>query len=319
MRIKAYEITGDRFLKALDPELIDRSWDRDEVCRWIDVSDFKSGDIQELLGRLEIELPRKIRESVRHAQEKPQVIPTENAIFVSMPVYFRSGVPVYLTSVCASTTIITIQHNPEPLLEEVAENCMEDRRLLSPNPVGVLFQVMDVGLRRIVPVVIELRADIEALADKLESETRASQKILDFKRRIHAMELVLEDQSFCLGEIEKHNSEALEIRSIRHLIKDLHLDGQQAFATLARMKSRIGDIFQHHHQVTEETTNRRLKILTILSAIYLPATLIAGIYGMNFENIPIQEIEHGYVIVMVIMAIVVIGQLSYFYWRGWFK
>ena len=57
----------------------------------------------------------------------------------------------------------------------------------------------------------------------------------------------------------------------------------------------------------------------MLSAIYLPATLIAGIYGMNFDTIPITKVPYGYTIVLCIMAVVVVGQLGYFWWRGWLR
>ena len=65
MEIKAYEITGERHLKALHPDLIDDSWNADEVYRWIDVSDCTAVQIENLLDRLKIEVPSRIRELIR--------------------------------------------------------------------------------------------------------------------------------------------------------------------------------------------------------------------------------------------------------------
>ena len=59
-------------------------------------------------------------------------------------------------------------------------------------------------------------------------------------------------------------------------------------------------------------------MLAVLSAIYMPATLIAGIYGMNLERIPMAQRPHGYLIVMSMMAVVVLGQWWHFRRRGWF-
>ena len=59
--------------------------------------------------------------------------------------------------------------------------------------------------------------------------------------------------------------------------------------------------------------------MTILSAMYLPPTLIAAIYGMNFENIPIVEWEYGYFVVFFLMVALIVGQLLFFHRRGWFK
>ena len=80
---------------------------------------------------------------------------------------------------------------------------------------------------------------------------------------------------------------------------------------------------RRHGQAAEpclqESTNRRLNILALLSAMYLPPTLIAGIYGMNLQGIPMTKLSHGYFIVIVFMAAVVLGHFWFFYRRGWFK
>ena len=321
MEIRAYEITAERHLKPLNPELIDDSWDADKVCRWIDVSNINSEEIENLLNRLNIDVPSRVREALRHAQDRPLVIPLEKVLFVSMPVFVRAGVSAYLSTLCAATTIITIQHSPEPLLEEVAERCQSDRHLPDANPVAVLCHVMDAGLKRIVPLLLELRANIASFTEdlSLKSEPDTAQEFLEMKNRINTIEMIFEDQTYCLSEIAEHQSDTLKLENVHRLIDALRQDIQMGFATIGRMKDRVRDLYQHHLQATEETTNKRLKVLTILSAIYLPATLIAGIYGMNFEHIPIVGIENGYLIVMLIMAVVVVGQLWYFYLRGWFK
>jgi magnesium transporter len=92
-----------------------------------------------------------------------------------------------------------------------------------------------------------------------------------------------------------------------------------AQSALYRLESQLQDLHQHYLLTLQDTTNQRLKLLTVLSTIYLPSTLIAGIYGMNFPDIPATEITYGYFVVLAIMILLVIGQLGFFYWRGWFK
>ena len=57
----------------------------------------------------------------------------------------------------------------------------------------------------------------------------------------------------------------------------------------------------------------------ILSAICMPLTLIAGIYGMNFNRMPELKATWGYPATLIAMALIVIGQLWFFYKRGWFR
>jgi hypothetical protein len=73
----------------------------------------------------------------------------------------------------------------------------------------------------------------------------------------------------------------------------------------------ISYIPQRFEMNQQEKTNRRLAVLTVLSAIFMPRTLIAGIYGMNFDNMP--ELQHvfGYPAVLIFMALVGGGMYLY--------
>jgi magnesium transporter len=58
--------------------------------------------------------------------------------------------------------------------------------------------------------------------------------------------------------------------------------------------------------------NQVMKVLTIMASIFIPLTFIAGIYGMNFDNMPELHWKYGYFGVMGIMFLVVTGMLYYF-------
>ena len=64
--------------------------------------------------------------------------------------------------------------------------------------------------------------------------------------------------------------------------------------------------------------NEIMKTLTIVSAIFIPLTFIAGIYGMNFEHMPELKYQNGYYTVIVIMFLIVVGMMVYFKKRKWF-
>jgi len=69
----------------------------------------------------------------------------------------------------------------------------------------------------------------------------------------------------------------------------------------------------------QDKTNNRLKVLTIISAIFLPLTLIAGIYGMNFQYMPELDDHYSYFVVVGLMFVIALAMLFFFYLRGWFK
>ena len=69
----------------------------------------------------------------------------------------------------------------------------------------------------------------------------------------------------------------------------------------------------------QDRTNQRLAVLTVISAIFLPLTLLAGIYGMNFDVMPELHYRYAYPLVIGLMVAVAIGMILYFRTRGWFK
>jgi magnesium transporter len=63
--------------------------------------------------------------------------------------------------------------------------------------------------------------------------------------------------------------------------------------------------------------NEIMKVLTIIATIFIPLTFIAGIYGMNFKNMPELNSEYGYFILMGVMFILLIFMLIYFRKKRW--
>jgi magnesium transporter len=63
--------------------------------------------------------------------------------------------------------------------------------------------------------------------------------------------------------------------------------------------------------------NEVMKVLTIIATIFIPLTFIAGIYGMNFENIPELHYKYSYQILWVVMIIIFLGMLYYFKRKKW--
>ena len=72
-----------------------------------------------------------------------------------------------------------------------------------------------------------------------------------------------------------------------------------------------------HRANVNESTNRVMKILTVISTIFLPLTFIVGIYGMNFAHMPELEWELGYPIVMLGMALLAGGALFFMRRKKW--
>jgi len=64
--------------------------------------------------------------------------------------------------------------------------------------------------------------------------------------------------------------------------------------------------------------NQVMQVLTVITTIFVPLSFLAGLYGMNFENIPELHHPNGYFILLGVMAMILMGSLYYFKRKGWF-
>jgi len=79
----------------------------------------------------------------------------------------------------------------------------------------------------------------------------------------------------------------------------------------------LSDLVEGYLSTTSHQINERMKVLTIVSTIFIPLTFIAGIYGMNFIYMPELQMSNGYFLVLTAMAIGGIAGLIWFKIRGW--
>ena len=98
---------------------------------------------------------------------------------------------------------------------------------------------------------------------------------------------------------------------------DLFEENERA-ASLAELHYNIAkDLSDSYLGLSSHRLNRVMQILTIITVIFVPLTFIAGIYGMNFENIPELRSPFGYFIVIGVMLIIAVVQLALFRKKKW--
>lgn len=73
-----------------------------------------------------------------------------------------------------------------------------------------------------------------------------------------------------------------------------------------------------HQTQVDMRQNQIMKILTIVTTVFLPLSLIAGWYGMNFQNMPELTAEHGYLVICIVSVVCVLVELWIFKRKKWF-
>ena len=319
MQVDAYIITKDRLLAPVDARDMSDEWFQDGTVRWIKITSATPSEVEQALRPLELE-PSIVRACAH--PEPPQVKIFEKVLFIAMPVCIPDQTrtsPVRFVGV--PTTLITIQDEPVESIEERARHLLGAQHLLEASTAALALDLVEAMLKTLFPRYLALRADVETTADALEKAPSdvGADEILALKRRANRLSYLLEDYLYCLLALQEARSETLRLAPLRGGFQDLVGNVQKGQKLVARIEERIRDLRQSNLNYLQESTNRRLNILAVLSAIYLPSTLIAGIYGMNFDNIPITKVPYGYFIVLALMIGLVGGQVWFFYRKGWLK
>ena len=319
MQVDAYLITKDRLLEPIDARDMSDEWFLDDTVRWINITSATPQEVEQALSPLELE-PRIVQACV-HPQP-PQVKVFEKMLFLAMPLWnLGTAATSSLRFVGVATTLITIQDQPMESIQERAQYLLGAQHLLEVSASALALDLVEAVLKSQFPLYLTLRADVEAAANTLEEspEDIGAVDLLALKRRASRLSNLLEDYLYCLLALQEARSDTLRLATVRAGFQDLVGNVQKGQKLVSRIEDRIRDLRQSSLSYLQESTNRRLNILAVLSAIYLPSTLVAGIYGMNFDNIPITKVPHGYFIVLALMIGLVAGQVGFFYRRGWLK
>lgn len=131
--------------------------------------------------------------------------------------------------------------------------------------------------------------------------------IIPLRDSLHAIKMLKEEEEFKVIEQETYS-----------YFSRLH---QKSLELLEQIESDMGMLESASNFFFSSQThkmNEIMKTLTIVSAIFIPLTFIAGIYGMNFEHMPELQYENGYFVIIGIMVFIVAGMIVYFKKRDWF-
>lgn len=190
----------------------------------------------------------------------------------------------------------------------------------SRGPAYLLHQILDQIVDLYMPIVDDFDEAINALEDRVfdmrKSNTAILEEVMDVRRSVARLRRISARQLEVLYRIS-HGEFPQIPQHILPFFRDVH-DHLQRISDLGdSYRDLVSGLFDIHFSVVANRTNDVMKTLAVLSAIVLPLSLIAGIYGMNFDNMPELRTSYGYFATLAVMALVAILLLVYFWRRGW--
>lgn len=184
----------------------------------------------------------------------------------------------------------------------------------------LLHQILDQLVDLYMPVVDDFDNTINELEDRAfrmkKGNTVILEEIMDLRRSVARLKRISARQLDVLYRLS-HGEFPQIPQNILPFYRDVH-DHLLRISDLAESyRDLVSGLFDIHFSVTANKTNEVMKLLAVFSAIMLPLSLIAGIYGMNFENMPELKTANGYYLTLAFMFAVGFGLLVYFWYKGW--
>jgi magnesium transporter len=184
----------------------------------------------------------------------------------------------------------------------------------------VLHHIIDSIVDEYLPVMDDFDERISALEDNIFSLDRANKEILEeilaLKRSLLRVKRISSKQLEVLYRMS-HGQFSLISGPVLPFFRDIHDHLVRVTDLAESYRDLISGSLDAYLSVVSNRMNEIMKVLTIFSAIMLPLTFIAGVYGMNFENMPELKSQYGYYTVWMIMIVVAVGMLYFFWRRGW--
>lgn len=320
MKIRVIEVKENGKVVLLSDPRPESSWCKDGVFRWVNVEHATKDELVDLLDNLNSK-GEFIADFITGDNwydwiEQEDFFIKANA---SPTAWFKGEKWYHL--VVLPETIITIHGREIPLMEEFIKRWWLDRPGPDNNMNSVMIHVVRTFIDEEVIYFNRLRLEVEKHSEGLKQGDKSYtvEHLEELMTKCQHMltvffeyQVLAESLEFNLSIPISAESFSTVYRSKANVIKTLR-EGVEY------VKRRLEELQNQHLMDQQGKTESRIRILTIISAIFMPLTLIAGIYGMNFQNMPELDDTYAYFIILAVMLTVAITMLGFFYWKGWFK
>src|SRR5690349_231314 len=184
----------------------------------------------------------------------------------------------------------------------------------------LLHQILDQVVDYYSPVLDDFDERIDKLEDDIFTLRRPNNEILseimDLKRSVLRMRRISGKQMDILHRMSRGEFWLIP-EDMRPFYRDVYDHLVRVVDLAENYRDLISGSLEAYLSVVSNRLNEIMKVLTIFSAIMLPLTFIAGVYGMNFDNMPELHSRYGYFGALVVMLVIAVIMLIFFWRRGW--
>ncbi|PWK17001.1 magnesium transporter [Arcicella aurantiaca] len=292
---------------------------------WLNIDGIHEPKVIATVGEV-FDLHPLVMEDILNTQQKPKFeYYDDEQLFITIKMmefnpYTREIEVEHLSFILGEGFVISFQEERtkdvfEPILQRLKTSAGKTRRNGADY---LLYALIDLVVDNYFVVLEQVSENMERLEEDIL--TSAKQKSLNelygIKRELTLMRKTVFPLREMLFNLIREEAPLITPNTSLYL-RDVHDHVTQVLETVDSYRELVASLMDLYLSQASNRMNNVMKVLTVISVIFMPLTFVAGIYGMNFDNMPELHWQYGYYYVWGFMILSVIGMLIYFKKKEW--
>lgn len=315
---------------------ISKITNENDTYYWVDIKGLNSAELFNVFSD-ELKIHKLVLEDITRTYHRPKFEEYDNYNFaVSRMLSLTKDGELeneQVSFIQTKNVLYTFQENYEDCLDAVRNRLKGGKGNIRISGTGYLmYALMDMIVDSYYTILNKWSENMDLVEDRLLAKPDRSvmYDMQMIKRNLIVLRRVIWPERDKMNDILRTESELITQQN-KLFIKDAYDHCVQLMDMLESMKEIASSNIDMYLSIISNRMNEIMKVLTIISSIFIPLTFIAGIYGMNFakqdpitgkvmpQNMPELYQEHGYEYTLLVMAFIAVVQIIFFWRKGWFK
>lgn len=297
-----------------------------ESVSWVDVQGLGSEDILQRLGH-EFDLHPLVLEDLVNVTERPKIEDYEDyLVIIARMVVPKERICGFhseqVSLVLGKDYLLTVQEEPEhDCLEGVRSRILKGKGLIRKHKADYLaYSLLDAIIDGFFPVLEQYGERIEELEDEVivNPSRQTLLQVYQIRRELLQLRRAIWPQRDMINALIRDCSDLIS-EEVRIYLRDCYDHAVQVMDMVETFRELATGLMDVYLSAVSNRMNEIMKVLTVVSSIFIPLTFLAGVYGMNFEYMPELKWHWGYFVCLAVMAAIASGLVFFFWRRGWLE
>ncbi|GAB2676219.1 magnesium/cobalt transporter CorA [Paenibacillus thermoaerophilus] len=281
---------------------------------WIEADVEDLTELQETFGLHEL----AVEDTIDEEEQRPKIEIYDNHYFIVINSIRFDDEEIYLRAL----NVFLFKH----LVITVTRQKISELRTIKPILLREQVNSADYFLYHVIDLVVDnyshvadrIEARIEKLEEDILMHTKKSHlnEIIGLRSEILWLKKALGPQRELIWTLNKKDLKLID-GQLQKYFSDIHENAVKTAETFDTFRDLMGNLREAYQSSLSNRANEIMRVFTAMTTIFMPLTVITGIYGMNFDNIPETHMEYGYYFVLGIMLVVAVSFFWFFKKKDW--